>query len=91
VLSILAGHLPTVLGSSEYVDAGGLTSQGPNFPDLYRRAADFVDETLRSERLADMPIEQPTKFDLLVDVTADEALRLTSPTTFLARADELIE
>jgi putative tryptophan/tyrosine transport system substrate-binding protein len=50
-----------------------------------------VDETLRSERLADMPIEQPTKFDLLVDVTADEALRLTSPTTFLASADELIE
>jgi putative ABC transport system substrate-binding protein len=87
----LAGHLPTMFGSSEYVDAGGLMSYGPNFPDLYRRAADLVDKILRGERPADMPVEQPTKFDLVVNVTTAEALGLALPTTFLARADEVIE
>ena len=87
----LAGHLPTMFGSSEYVDAGGLMSYGPNFPDLYRRAADFVDKILRGEKPAEMPVEQPTKFDLVVNVTTAEALGLTLPTTFLARADEVIE
>jgi putative ABC transport system substrate-binding protein len=80
-----------MFGSSEYVDAGGLMSYGPNFPDLYRRAADLVDKILRGERPADMPVEQPTKFDLVVNVTTAEALGLALPTTFLARADEVIE
>jgi putative tryptophan/tyrosine transport system substrate-binding protein len=87
----LAVHLPTMFGSSEYVEAGGLMSYGPNFPDLYRRTADFVDKILHGAKPAEMPVEQPTKFDLAVNTTTAEALGLTLPTTFLARADELIE
>jgi putative ABC transport system substrate-binding protein len=87
----LAMHLPTSFGSSEYVEAGGLMSYGPNFPDLYRRAADFVDKILRGAKPADMPVEQPTKFDLAVNLTTAEVLGLSLPTTFLARADQLIE
>jgi putative tryptophan/tyrosine transport system substrate-binding protein len=87
----LAVHLPTLFGSSEYVEAGGLMSYGPNFPDLYRRAADFVDKILRGAKPADLPVEQPTKFDLAVNLTTAEALGLSLPTTFLARADQLIE
>jgi len=84
-------HLPTLFGASEYVEAGGLMSYGPNFPDLYRRTADFVDKVLRGAKPAEMPVEQPTKFDLTVNLTTAEVLGLTLPTTFLARADELIE
>jgi putative ABC transport system substrate-binding protein len=87
----LAAHLPTMFGSSEYVEAGGLMSYGPNFADLYRRAADFVDKILRGAKAADMPVEQPTKFDLAVNLTTADALGLTLPTTFLARADKLVE
>jgi putative ABC transport system substrate-binding protein len=87
----LAVHLPTMFGSSEYVEAGGLMSYGPNFPDLYRRTADFVDKILRGAKPAEMPVEQPTKFDLAVNLTTAEVLGLSLPTTFLARADELIE
>ena len=77
--------------ASEYVEAGGLMSYGPNFPDLYRRTADFVDKILRGAKPAEMPVEQPTKFDLAVNLTTAEVLGLSLPTTFLARADELIE
>jgi putative tryptophan/tyrosine transport system substrate-binding protein len=87
----LAVHLPTMFGSSEYVEAGGLMSYGPNFPDLYRRTADFVDKILRGAKPAEMPVEQPTKFDLAVNITTAEVLGLSLPATFLARADELIE
>jgi putative ABC transport system substrate-binding protein len=87
----LAVHLPTLFGSSEYVEAGGLMSYGPNFPDLYRRTADFVDKILRGAKPAEMPVEQPTKFDLAVNLTTAEVLGLSLPTTFLARADEVIE
>jgi putative ABC transport system substrate-binding protein len=87
----LAAHLPTLFDASEYVEAGGLMSYGPNFPDLYRRTADFVDKVLRGAKPAELPVEQPTKFDLTVNLTTAEALGLTLPTTFLARADELIE
>ena len=87
----LAAHLPTLFDASEYVEAGGLMSYGPNFPDLYRRTADFVDKVLRGAKPAEMPVEQPTKFDLAVNLTTAEALGLSLPTTFLARADELIE
>ena len=66
-------------------------SYGPNFPDLYRRTADFVDKILRGAKPAEMPVEQPTKFDLAVNLTTAEALGLSLPTTFLARADRLIE
>jgi putative ABC transport system substrate-binding protein len=87
----LALHLPTLFASSEYVEAGGLMSYGPNYPDLYRRTADFVDKILRGAKPAEMPVEQPTKFDLAVNLTTAEVLGLSLPTTFLARADEVIE
>ena len=87
----LAAHVPTLFDSSEYVEAGGLMSYGANFPDLYRRTADFVDKILRGTKPAEMPVEQPTKFDLAVNLTTAEVLGLSLPTTFLARADEVIE
>jgi putative ABC transport system substrate-binding protein len=64
---------------------------GPNLPDMFRRVADHVDKILRGTRPADIPVEQPTKFDLVVNLTAAKALRLTIPPTQLARADEVIE
>ena len=66
-------------------------SYGPNFLDLYRRAADFVDKILRGEKPANIPVEQPTKFDLVVNLTTAKALGLTIPESFLLRADEVIE
>jgi putative ABC transport system substrate-binding protein len=87
----LAVHLPSEFGSSEYVEAGGLMSYGPNFPELYRRTADFVDKILHGMKPADIPVEQPTKFDLAINITTAEALGLTMPPTVLARADQMIE
>jgi ABC-type uncharacterized transport system substrate-binding protein len=87
----LAARLPTIHGLREYVEAGGLMSYGPNLPDLLRRAADFVDKILRGAKPADIPVEQPTKFDLVINLMTAKALVLTIPESFLARADELIE
>jgi putative ABC transport system substrate-binding protein len=87
----LGARLPTMHGAREYVEAGGLMSYGPNFLDLWRRAADFVDKILRGAKPGDLPVEQPTKFDLVVNLTTAKVLGITVPQTLLARADEVIE
>ncbi len=87
----LSLRLPTTHNNREYVEAGGLMSYGPNIPDLFRRAAEYVDKILRGTKPGDIPVEQPTKFDLVINLTTAKALRLTVPPTLLARADEVIE
>ena len=87
----LARRLPTIHGLREYAVPGGLMSYGPNTPDLFRRAADYVDKILRGAKPADLPVEQPTKFDLVINLTTAKALGLTIPEAFLLRADEVIE
>jgi putative ABC transport system substrate-binding protein len=84
-------RLPTMHGFREYVEGGGLISYGVNFPDLFRRAADLVDKILRGTKPADIPVEQPTRFDLVVNLKTAKALGLTIPESFLLRADEVIE
>src|SRR5262249_56288291 len=87
----LAARLPTMFSQREYVEAGGLMSYGPNVVDLNRRAADYVDKVLRGAKPADLPVEQPTKFDLTISLITAKALRISVPPTLLARADEVIE
>ena len=92
-INILAvgARLPTMYGSRDYVEAGGLVSYGVNYPDLYRRAADYVDKILRGTKPGNIPVEQPTKFDLIINLTTAKALGLAIPESFLLRANELIE
>jgi putative tryptophan/tyrosine transport system substrate-binding protein len=87
----LGVRLPTMYGSRDYVEAGGLMSYGANIPDLYRRAADFVDKILRGAKPGEIPVEQATKFDLVINLTTAKVLGLTIPESFLVRADEVIE
>jgi len=87
----LAARLPTMHMFREGVEVGGLMSYGANFPDMYRRAADYVDKILRGTKPADIPVEQPTKFDLVINLTTAKVLGLKVPPTLLARADEVIE
>jgi putative ABC transport system substrate-binding protein len=87
----LAARLPTMLRSREWVEAGGLVSYGPNWPDQWRRAADYIDKILRGAKPSDLPVEQPTKFNLVLNLTTAKALGLEVPPTLLARADEVIE
>jgi len=87
----LAARLPTMHGVREYVEAGGLMSYGPNWPDMWRRAGDLVDKILHGTKPADIPVEQPNKFDLVINLTTAKALGLTVPPSLIARADEVIE
>jgi putative ABC transport system substrate-binding protein len=84
-------RLPTMYPSREYVEAGGLMSYGVNLPDQFRRTADYVDKILRGAKPGDIPVEQPTKFDLIINLTTAKTLGLTIPESFLLRADEVIE
>ena len=87
----LGARLPTIYGSREYVDAGGLVSYGPNWTDIFRRAADYVDKILRGTKPGSIPVEQPTKFDLIVNLKTAKALGLELSSALLTRADEVIE
>jgi putative tryptophan/tyrosine transport system substrate-binding protein len=87
----LSARLPTIHSAREHVEAGGLISYGTNLTDLFRRSGDLVDKILRGAKPADIPVEQPTKFDLVVNLWTAKALGLDLPTSVLARADEVIE
>jgi putative ABC transport system substrate-binding protein len=92
-INILAAgaRLPTMHGYRDYVEAGGLMSYGANIPNQFRRSADYVDKILRGAKPGDIPVEQPTKFDFIVNLTTAQALGLSLSSTLLARADEVIE
>ena len=87
----LKARLPDMHSLREEVVAGGLLSYGPSFPDLFRRAAELVDKILRGTKPADIPVEQPTKFDLVINLKTAKALGLSIPDKMLALADEVIE
>jgi putative ABC transport system substrate-binding protein len=84
-------RLPTILSAREYAEADGLISYGPSYRDLFRRAADYVDKVLRGAKPGDLPVEQPTKFELIINLKTAKALGLDVPPALLARADEVIE
>jgi ABC-type uncharacterized transport system substrate-binding protein len=84
-------RLPTVFTSRSYVEAGGLASYGPNLAEMLRRSATYVDKILKGARPADLPVEQPSTFELVVNLRTAKALGLTIPASMLSRADQVIE
>ena len=92
IAQVAANHrLPTIFGLTTFAEAGGLMAYGPNRPELWRRAATFVDKILRGAKPGDLPVEQPVRFDLVINVSTAERLRLTIPPEVLVRADQVIE
>ncbi len=89
--SALHERLPTMHGARTYIEGEGLMSYGPNFPNMFRRSADFVDKILRGVKAGEIPVEQPTKFDLVINLKTAKALGIEVPPALLARADEVIE
>ena len=87
----LSARLATMHANREYIETGGLIAYGANYPDLFRRAGNYVDKILRGAKPADLPIEQPTKFDFVINLITARALGLTVPLSLLAQADEVIE
>jgi len=87
----LGARLPTIYNGREYIQSGGLMSYGPSYADLFRRAAEFVDKILHGAKPNDFPVEQPTRFEFVINLTTAKALSLTVPASLLARADEVIE
>ena len=87
----LSARLPTIFSTRDFAKAGALMSYGPSYTERFRRSADYVDKILRGTRPGDIPVEQPTKFELVINLTTAKALSLTIPESFLLRADEVIE
>jgi putative tryptophan/tyrosine transport system substrate-binding protein len=87
----LVARLPTIFYAREYLESGGFMSYGPNIPDLFRRSADFVDKILKGAKPGDIPVEQPTRLELIVNLKAAKLLGLEVPPILLTRADEVIE
>ena len=91
IADVAKRKLPTAYYGRHFVDAGGLISYGPNWPDQYRRAAAYVDRILKGEKPSDLPVQAPTKYELVINVKTAKALGITVPPSLLARADEVIE
>src|SRR5262249_11783435 len=92
IIALAARHrLPAAYGYREFPEAGGLMSYGPNRADMSRRAATFVDNTLKGPRPADLPVEQPTRFELAINLKTAKALELTVPSSTLLRADQVVQ
>src|SRR5262249_2103905 len=87
----LGARLPAIYDNGGFVEAGGLMSYGPSFSDMFRRSAAYVDKILRGAKPADLPVEPPTKVDLVMNLTTAKIIGLTVPSTLLALADEVIE
>jgi putative ABC transport system substrate-binding protein len=92
VIALAARHkLPAIYFERDFISAGGLTSYGPDVLDQYRRAASYVDRILKGEKPGDLPVQAPTKYNLIINLKTAKALGLDVPATLLARADEVIE